>query len=241
MVSLTFPDAHLHVFPDLGELASGSFVNATSEDDWQACLATAKEANGTAFIGVHPWFLNDATPGWEDRLANLAESQTIGIGEIGLDKYKGPPLEEQLECFSAQFKLAITHQRPVSLHCVKRWNALLETLRAHAPFESKVMVHGFSGSAELRKELTNLGCYLSFGFQLLDDQPKAVQAWVEVPEERILLETDAPSGLLRPGRASADYGVEVGRLLSVAADLRGVSPEDLVATLRRNALGFLGR
>jgi TatD DNase family protein len=231
MASLTFPDAHLHVFPGLDNLAPGSFINATSEDDWQACLGIADTTEGTAFLGVHPWFLDDQKPGWQDRLTELAKNRSIGIGEIGLDTFRGPSKEEQLRCFEFQFELAMECHRPVSLHCVKRWDTLLEVLRRHAPFASNVMVHGFCGSSELQTELIDLGCYLSFGFQIVENREKAVNAWRSMPEDRLFLETDAPSGLLRPGRAPAGYCAGVGKLLVEAAALRSVSPESLAGAL----------
>lgn len=241
MASLTYPDAHVHGCDDLGELVPGSFVNAAGETEWQTCLNTAEAMNCRAFLGIHPWYLDDAGHGWQNRLRKLAEDHPIGVGEIGLDKFKGPSLDDQLQSFNFQFDLAMEFRRPVSIHCVKRWGALMDALARHAPFSANVMVHGYCGSLDVQKELLGLGCYLSFGFQLIDKSENAVNAWISTPEDRILLESDAPSSLEKRGLTAADYGAEASRVLSVASGLRGVSSGTLADVLRRNASDFLGK
>lgn len=237
MDRLTYPDAHVHCAPGL-DLPDGAFVNATCEDDWSDCLDVATEANGVAFLGIHPWFLEDARDGWQDRLRGLAEDNVIGIGEIGLDRFRGPDLRDQIEAFECQFELAMGLGRPVSLHCVKRWGALIEVLRRHAPFSAHVMVHGFRASAEVQASLLGLGCHVSFGFGLIDGSADLREAWKRTPDDRLLLESDAPDSLSQSGDG---YVTSLDHLLSEAAALRGVSTADLAGALRRNALAFLGR
>lgn len=240
MNDYSFPDAHLHVDDDLGELSKGSFVNAAKECEWQACLDRAEAQNGRAFLGVHPWYLDQAEDGWLERLGGLAKDHAIGIGEIGLDRFRGPSLDEQLTAFDAQLAVAMECRRPVSVHCVKRWGGVIEVLSEHAPFSANVMIHGFAGPAEIQGRLLELGCYLSFGFDLIDGNNAAITAWKHMPEDRVLLESDAPDSLSKRRVEVSHYGREMGTLLEAAASLRGTSPDRLGSVLSDNASSFLG-
>ncbi|SCU72778.1 TatD related DNase, putative [Trypanosoma equiperdum] len=72
------------------------------------------------------------------------------VGEIGLDKLRGPPEPVQLELFLGQMKLAARYGRPVSVHCVRSFGTMLSALQQLA-FEDtppSIVLHGFTGSLD---------------------------------------------------------------------------------------------
>ncbi len=237
----TYPDAHVHSGTPTVAIAVGSFVNSANEADWSVCIRAAATTCGTAFVGIHPWFVNDVEAGWQRRLSELAQSREIGIGEIGLDKFRGPSTAAQVSAFEEQLEIAMTFNCPVSIHCVKRWGPLIRSLKRFAPFTTHVMIHDFRGSAEVRAELLTLGCFISFGFELMEENVAVVESWKAMPDARMLLESDAPPSLEKRGVTITDYGEKMSRLLSAAASLRGISTEGLANTLRVNARSFIGQ
>lgn len=197
-------DAHCHLPPDLEQSrmylaamrnagVTGFVACATSEDDWERLLVLAvEEPMLDVQLGIHPWLLPEARPGWQDRLENLLHTTTAGVGEIGLDKLRGGSLEIQEEGFRWQLQPAWELQRPVSLHCVQAWGTLLSVIRSFGHWQGRLLVHGFTGSPETGRELIALGCRLSLGPRLLDARHEKLRGWLTTVDPRWLaVETDA--------------------------------------------------
>ena len=140
----------------------------------------------------------------------------LGIGECGLDFCdRFTNRAEQGECFAAHLDLARELDRPVTVHCVQAGGRLVEILRDHPA--RRILLHAYSGSAELIPELMKLNCWFSFGEAVMNPNAKRVRAAaVAVPADRLLIETDSVD--------EPDKLIEVAR--AVAA-LRGVSVEEI--------------
>jgi len=112
-------------------------------------------------IGIHPW---DADLEFSKiEFENFISHQNcIAIGECGLDKLKGVDLEFQKTIFKYQLELALCHQKPVIIHCVKAFDEIIEICE---PFQNKIplIIHGFNKSQQLAKQLIESGFYISLG------------------------------------------------------------------------------
>jgi TatD DNase family protein len=112
-------------------------------------------------IGIHPW---DADLEFSKiEFENFISHQNCAaIGECGLDKLNGVDLEFQKTIFKYQLDLALYHQKPVIIHCVKAFDEIIEICE---PFQNKIplIIHGFNKSQQFAKQLINKGFYISLG------------------------------------------------------------------------------
>ncbi|MBL8025367.1 MAG: TatD family hydrolase [Fibrobacteres bacterium] len=212
-------DAHAHLQDlrfgsaamDVIQRASAAGVSnisccGTGENDWYIVAEIAKKHECiTPSFGIHPWYVHERSEKWQKTLAGyLAEFPCSGVGEVGLDGRKNREhLAEQLECLDAQMEIAVSLNRPISLHCLGCWEPLVELLRKFSRRNLKFMVHSYSGSAELVKIICGLGGYLSFSASITHrNRKKAISALTAVPLDRLLIESDAPD--LPPASTAPD-------------------------------------
>jgi TatD DNase family protein len=189
------------ILPELARLGVARVVvNGTREADWPAVAAIAREqAFVTPSFGLHPWYIADRTAGWLDAIrAQLDAHPTAGVGEIGLDRWiEGHDDAAQAEVFAAQLALAAELNRPVTIHCLRAWGALAETLRGHLLPERGFLIHAYGGPAEMVGEFVKRGGYFSFNAYFLHERKaKQREVFARIPADRLLVETDAPD--LRP-------------------------------------------
>ena len=187
-------DAHLHLVDDDMILRAANkgvrtfFVNAAKMSDWQPVLDQSNRLLGVyPCLGIHPWFIHEATPLWENDLKQLLKENPMAmVGEIGLDGTK-PNMEKQMDFFFRQMKIADDMGRAVHIHCVKAWPQMLEIL---GQFKGvKILMHRFSGDEVLVQKLRFMNAY----FSVLNANVLSV-----IPDNRVLVETDAPDGLKSP-------------------------------------------
>ena len=165
------------------------------ERDWAAVLSLAQaHPEIVPSFGIHPWYVEGRTEDWLKTLERFLLIQPSSVGEIGLDHVVTPRADEEQESvFIAQLRLARRLKRPVSLHCRKAWERLLEILRAEGGVGWGGLIHSYSGSAELVKPLEAMGLYISFsGAITRPGNRRSHQALAAVSPERLLVETDSP-------------------------------------------------
>lgn len=180
-------------------------------------------------VGLHPrWVLPaELTVQLRSVDEQLRAGRWVAVGEIGLDgRDDSPPAAAQEEAFRHQLRLAQSHGLPVIIHCVQRIGRLIEILEEQGGAPHGAVLHGFGGPRELIDRLVSLNVSLSFGGLLLN--PKAARchaAAAAVPDERLLVETDAPE--LSPE--------DLPRLVQCLATLRGTAPTAVAALTGANA------
>jgi len=179
-------------------------VNATCEADWPQVEALAVDHPDFVLpaFGIHPWKAHTATEGWENRLRELLERHPhASLGECGLDRWiDSPGLDTQMPVFDAQIRLARELDRPLTIHCLKAWQALFDAFDREAP-PKRFLLHSFNGSIEVARRLLPLGAYFSFsGYFLHDRKTAVVETFRQLPPDRVLLETDAPDMLPTAGQ-----------------------------------------
>lgn len=139
-------------------------------------------------FGIHPW----DSDRWKSRLNEmnpiLKKQGCLAVGEIGLDKLKGPELSVQVAVFKEQIVLSEQFNLPVLLHCVKSWNEIKSFKRALKPKQPWIY-HGFT-KANLTEDVLKEGMYISIGDAILNS-PTLQSALKNIPLDRLFLETDA--------------------------------------------------
>jgi TatD DNase family protein len=235
------PDAELVAAADAAGVVKMLTVG-TNGSSCRAALAAAEAFPQVwAAIGRHP---NEAH-GFDD--ADLAELEALAahprclaIGETGLDYYReDTPREHQERAFSAHIALARTTGTPLIIHTR---NADADTL-AKLALEAdgvEVVMHCFSMPDRL-EECLERGYTISFaGNVTYKSAADLAEAARRVPDERLLVETDAPyltPQVVRKHRNQPAYVVHTAAFI---AELRGVSVGELGATIERNAERLLG-
>ncbi len=224
------------------DVVLGRILCATGPADWDAVSASSRWWPGTVpAFGVHPWHFHEVenTPSWLDELRQRLESHPYAwLGEAGLDCYRQglPPIETQQEMLAAQLELAAALDRPVNLHCVKAWDELVRTLDASyltggpRPF----IVHSFAGPYQMVDILAERGAYFTQGpLQSRRDNRKARERAARIPDDRLLLESDA---FLAPGR---DDPAALADTLAWLADVRRMPVADLATVIMENSRRLL--
>jgi TatD DNase family protein len=209
----------------------------------RAALAAAEDFPQVyAAIGRHP----QAAKGFDE--ADLAELRALAahercaaIGETGLDFYRdtNPPRADQQRAFAAQIALARETGKPLVIHTRAAEEDTLAQLAAEADGVSVVM-HCFS-MPERVQECARRGYAMSFaGNVTYRSAADLAEAAKRVPEELLLVETDAPYLSPQPVRKERNRPAFVVHTAAFLAQARGVSVEELGASVERNAARVFG-
>ena len=198
-------DAHTHLqMPALAELDLSHYwnqvdtvvVNGTHPKDWPQVAELAQNRQVYASYGVHPWETQNLPGDWLELLRHyLTRDPNAGVGEIGLDKWiRSYDLPLQKDVFLTQLALATELERPITIHCLKAWGTLKELL--HSYEGPAFLLHAYAGPVDYIPFFAERGAYFSFSpYFLLERKKQTCQNFLQVPRERLLLETDAPSML----------------------------------------------
>lgn len=204
------------------------------------CVALAEEFPFVwAAVGVHPIDALTAEEGYLEELRGLAmHPKVVAIGEIGLDYHYDTPKDAQMRILREQLELAKELDLPVILHDREAHGAILEVLKEIRP---KGVVHCFSGSVEMAREVLDLGLYIGLGGAVTFKnavQPPKVAAYI--PEDRLLLETDCPYMTPVPFRGKRCDSGMIAFTADKIAQLRGVDREEIYAANLRNVERLFG-
>jgi TatD DNase family protein len=192
-----------------------------------------------AAIGIHP---HEAKGFVEDDLQRLAdwskEEKVVAIGEIGLDYYYDlSPRETQMTVCEAQMELAWELSLPVAYHIRDAHQDMLDIMKRHKKHLTGGIIHCFSGSWEIAKEYLKLGYFISFaGPVTFKKAPKLQEAAVNVPLDRILIETDSPYLAPEPVRGRRNEPTNVRYVAEKIAALREIPLEAFAQITMQNAL-----
>lgn len=165
----------------------------TDIDNSNKCINISKRFERVyCALGVHPHEADSVNNNFIEKLKNLFDfKKAIAVGEIGLDyHYDLSKRENQIDIFEKQIKLALEINKPIIVHDREAHKDTLDLLKKYKP---KGVIHCFSGSVEMAKEIINLGMYIGIGGAVtFKNAKKIVDVVKQTPLNRILLETDAP-------------------------------------------------
>jgi TatD DNase family protein len=246
-------DSHTHLdlcaAPDAELVAAAEAAGVTGMltvgIDGASCRAALAAAEAFpqvwAAIGRHP----NAARGFDD--ADLAELHALAahercaaIGETGLDFYRdGAPREDQARAFAAQIGLARETDKPLVVHTRAADEQTLAQLAAEAS-GVRVVLHCFSMPDRLH-ECLGRGYTISFaGNVTYRSAGELARAASQVPEGRLLVETDAPYLTPQAVRKERNQPAFLAHTVRFLAELRGVSAEELGASAELNAVRVFG-
>jgi TatD DNase family protein len=190
-----------------------------------------------AVVGVHP---HDAKDCDATRLAQLRElaasARVIAIGESGLDfHYMHSPREAQEAALRRHLALAAELKKPIVIHCRDAEARVLEIVGEVGMPPRGGVIHCFTGDAEAARRFVAAGFYISFSGILTFRNAREVQAAaLVVPEDRLMVETDAPYLAPEPYRGRRNEPAFVLRTLEELARRRETDPEELAARIKTN-------
>jgi TatD DNase family protein len=191
-----------------------------------------------ATVGVHPHRAAEgAMPTVEELVALADHPRVIGIGESGLDYfYDKAPREVQQEGFRRHLRAARATGLPMCIHArdadedVAR---ILEEERAGGAFP--FLLHCFSSTPQLAEKAVEMGGYISFSGILTFPKSTELRALAaRLPEDRLLVETDAPYLAPVPLRGKRCEPAYTAHTAKVLAEARGVSLEHIAAATTAN-------
>ena len=189
-----------------------------------------------AAAGVHPHQAKLETPAHADALRRLAaEGRIVAVGEIGLDyHYDFSSPAEQLETFRRQLVLAREARLPVIIHSRNAGHDIAAAVREEG-FDRGGVLHCFTEDWGFAREMLDRGFFISFsGIVTFPNAAGLREVAAKVPDDRILVETDAPYLAPVPFRGKRNEPAYVLATAARVAEVRGMAPEELAASVTRN-------
>lgn len=194
-----------------------------------------------AAVGIHPEECGDLPENWEEQIREMSTApKVVAIGEIGLDYHfeDMAPRDVQKRVFEQQILLAKERGLPVIIHDRDAHGDTMELLRKHRP---RGVLHCFSGSVEMMREVMALGMYIGLGGVVTFKNARVpVEVAREVPLDRLLLETDAPYMAPVPFRGKRCDSAMIAYSAARIAEIRGIPSQELLAQTKANAERFFG-
>ena len=189
-----------------------------------------------ATVGMHPHDAKDLTTDVLKTFRELAaHPKVIALGEMGLDYYRNlSPRPVQKEAFEQQLDLAEELQMPIVIHNRDAYMDILPILEArHGRIQG--VLHCFTGDVELMQRSLAIGFYIGIGGILTYPNAKDVQAVArEVPEDRLLIETDCPWLAPQFRRGKRNEPAYVRAIAEKIAELRDTSIETIGKITTKN-------
>ena len=199
-------------------------------------------------VGTHPHHADEEDGISSDELVALTRHpKVVALGEAGLDYfYDHSPREVQKQVFVMQMELARAAKLPIVIHCrpsqnsENAWDDYFSLVSQH--WESSGLggiLHCFTGNAAQAKRALDMDFLVSFAGNITF--PKAQQirdAALEVPLDRMLIETDSPFLAPVPFRGKRNEPAFVKEVARQLGELRGFSPEEIGARTTQNFQRF---
>ena len=240
---------HLHLEP-LRQDVSAALQRAVEHDvSHMLCVSVglqdidaiqeimAKHAGVLGSIGVHP---NEEGPGgtlFDDLVRLTRRDRIVAIGETGLDYYRleGGAVESQQESFRQHIAAARHTHKPLIIHTREAAADTLRILREEGAAEVGGVMHCFTESEAVAREALDLNFYISFsGIVTFKNAHALRDVALFVPEDRLLIETDAPYLAPVPHRGKTNEPAFVRHVAQCLADARHVPLERLADSTCRN-------
>ncbi|MBL4588976.1 MAG: TatD family hydrolase [Alphaproteobacteria bacterium] len=205
--------------------------NITKERDELKAIAAAHK-NIWYSIGTHP---HDAADTKELKITQkelsemvLTDDKIIAIGETGLDYYyDNSPREEQRESFRKHIRSSLETELPLIIHTRDAEDDTVQILKEEGGNEIKAVLHCFTGTRDLAEQALDMGFYISFsGIVTFKNSTDLQEVAKMVPNNRFLVETDAPFLAPVPYRGKTNqpaHVIETGKFIS---QLKAISEED---------------
>lgn len=225
---------------------SGFLSISTRQREWDQVIATAeRESDVWASVGIHPHEADQHSDlGQGALLAAASHPRVIGIGETGLDYfYDHSDRATQQDLFRRHIAVSRDTGLPIIIHTrdaeADTVAILEEEMRAGA-FPG--LIHCFTASAEFARKVLDLGLSISLSGIVTFRNAKDLQGVAQfIPEDRLLVETDAPFLAPVPHRGKVCEPGFTADTARFVAELRGVNFEHLAQETTRNFFTLFGK
>lgn len=190
-----------------------------------------KYDNVFATIGIHPEYIT-ANP--EQYLTDkvLTNPRVVGVGEIGLDYHYGADTRnQQIELFERQLEIAKKYGLPVAIHTREAEEDTARILTG----DVRGVMHCYTSSWDLAKKMLDRGFYFSAsGILTFKNSAEIRETFAKIPNDRIVIETDAPYCAPIPYRGKVCVPAMVVETARVLADIKQLSLNELEFILELN-------
>ena len=193
-----------------------------------------------AAIGFHPCNIFDISEDdFNETMKLISHKKVVAIGEIGLDYHWEKEVERrelQKKYFIRQIEFANEHHLPITSHNRESNEDCLKILKEHTPKYGGVM-HCYSGSVEMLKDVLNLGLVISLGGPVTFTNAKTPKEVAEeVPLDKLLIETDCPYLTPHPHRGEKNEPKYICLVSEEIARLKNMSRKHLDDVIYQNTL-----
>lgn len=191
-----------------------------------------------AAVGIHPHNIIDINNNIISVLADFASyPKVVAIGEIGLDYYyDNSPREVQKLAFSKQIYLAANLKLPIIVHDRDAHEDTLNIIKSENAKKTGGVLHCFSGSVEMAREILNNNFYISIGGPVtFKNAKKTVEVVKYVPDDRLMIETDCPYLTPEPLRGRRNDSSLISYTAKKIAEIKGRTLEEIAEMTTRNA------
>ena len=207
----------LETFPEIRSLAHG-------------------HARVFASVGVHPNETEGREPTVDDLVSLAKDERVVAIGETGLDYYRSHgDMAWQQERFRRHIRAAKQSGKPLIIHTRDAAADTLRIMREEGAADIGGVMHCFTESWEVARAALDLNFFISFSGIVTFRNAEALRDVAkQVPDDRLLIETDAPYLAPVPHRGKRNEPAFVGRVAEAIASLRGIPAAELGAQAARN-------
>lgn len=196
------------------------------------CLVNHNDWNteptlGFCSAGIHPWDIDKTNIDQALQQLDLwAKNKTIAaIGEIGIDHCINTPTKLQIDVFLRQVAIAEQYKLPCIIHCVKAYSdleAILKQMPKHTPW----IFHSFSSSIQMANSITQKGCYVSVGNNILKNN-RLQNTIKQIPNNKLFFETD-------------NSNTNIEEIYNLCAQLLGIGINELEELIYNNLQTVFG-
>ncbi len=215
-------------------------IGIDEHSSMKAVDIAARHQNVFSSVGVHPHDAANADQGVIDRLKALCvenPATVVAWGEVGLDYAKEySPRKVQKHLFALQIAAACELGLPLIIHARDANEDALDILSAELKPGCTGVFHCFSGDTAVAERVLDLGFHISVtGVVTFKNAEVIRQVVAYVPEDRLLVETDAPFLSPVPFRGKPNEPARVRLVAEEVARVRNISFEEAMHCTTRNA------
>lgn len=254
-----YVDSHCHLdFPELASRLPEVLAGMTAAQIEHAlcisvtleslpgvlALAEAHPRLLSASVGVHPGYDDVEEPDEARLLALAAHPRVVAIGETGLDYYRTPAeeLDWQRERFRIHIRAARAAGKPLVIHTRAAAADTMQILREEGARDAGGVMHCFTEDWEIARQALDIGFYISMSGIVSFRNAKVVHEVArQVPDERLLIETDSPYLAPVPHRGKLNEPAWVSHVAEAVAALRQTTPEAIGRLTTANYDRLFGR
>jgi len=246
-------DTHTHLYLEQFDDDRSAIVDAAIDEGvkWMllpaidsTTLAAMKKLNQTfpkncsPMMGLHPTSVKD---NYEEELKlvehELASGNYIAIGEIGIDLYwEKEHEEEQKDAFRRQLRWAKKYNLPVSIHTRDSFDMTYQIVKEESNGDLRGIFHCFTGTETEAKKIMDVGFKMGIGGIVTFKNSGLADVVKDIPEEFLVLETDAPFLTPAPFRGKRNQSAYLKYIAEKLAEIKSRSIDEMATITSRNAM-----